>query len=225
MDLPAVLAGERRVAVGLDDVAGVFWQEDLRAHRRAMSKHDDAKQSYLEEGLLILSLAQEAPDLFEKATRDEKRELLTHLVSNSSCEAGRLTVEWRKPYVFLAEFQDPEGGEPPSEGDLEGGPSNMVGVTECLSNLVGEPGGVVARGDADVRGELQPGQPGVGGLGKPRAKTQSAGIAGAAGGARTGREVAAPGELQRDGKRPPERHHLDLRQMEQRRVDGQPAAT
>ncbi len=104
------------------------WQEDLRAHRRAMSKHDDAKQSYLEEGLLILSLAQEAPDLFEKATRDEKRELLTHLVSNSSCEAGRLTIEWRKPYVFLSEFQDPGDDEPPSEGDLEGGPSNMVGV-------------------------------------------------------------------------------------------------
>ncbi len=44
-----------------------------------MGKHDKAKQSYLEEGLLILSVAQEAPDLFEAATRDEKRELLDHL--------------------------------------------------------------------------------------------------------------------------------------------------
>ena len=32
-------------------------------------------------------------ELVEQATRDEKRELLMQLVSNSSCEAGRLTVE------------------------------------------------------------------------------------------------------------------------------------
>jgi len=105
------------------------WQEDLRAHRRAMSRHDEAKRSYLEEGLVILSLAQEAPELFEAATRDEKRELLGHLVSNSTWAAERLTVEWRKPYVFLVEFVGPEDEGPPTEGDSDGGPSNMVGHT------------------------------------------------------------------------------------------------
>src|SRR5690606_3971517 len=80
------------------------------------------------EGLLILSLAQEAPALFEAATRDEKRELLTHLLSNSSWADGKLTVEWRKPYVFLAEFANPGDDEPPSGDDSEGGPSKMVGV-------------------------------------------------------------------------------------------------
>ncbi len=104
------------------------WQEEIRAHRRAMTRHDDAKQSYLEEGLLILTLGQEAPELFERATREEKRELLGHMVSNSTWAHGKLTVEFRKPYVYLAEFIDPEGDEPPSGFGSGGGPSNMVGV-------------------------------------------------------------------------------------------------
>ena len=110
------------------------WQDELRAHRRSMSKHDEAKQSFLDEGLLILSLAQEAPALFEQATREEKRELLNHLLSNSSWAGGKLTIEWRKPYVFLAEFQNPESDEPPSGSDSEGGPSEMVGLVERISN-------------------------------------------------------------------------------------------
>lgn len=100
-----------------------------------LSKHDDAKQSFLEEGLLILSLAQEAPDLFEKATRDEK--LLNHLVSNSSWADEKLTVEWRKPYVFLAEFADPGNDDPPSEEGLEGGSSARPRPDERMVGLVG----------------------------------------------------------------------------------------
>ena len=94
-----------------------------------MSKHDEAKQSFLDEGLLILSLAQEAPALFEQATREEKRELLNHHLSNSSWAGGKLTIEWRKPYVYLAEFQDPGSDDPPFGGESEGGPSEMVGET------------------------------------------------------------------------------------------------
>jgi len=94
-----------------------------------MSKHDEAKQSFLDEGLLILSLAQEAPALFEQATREEKRELLNHHLSNSSWAGGKLTIEWRKPYVYLAEFQDPGSDEPPFGGESEGGSSEMVGST------------------------------------------------------------------------------------------------
>jgi site-specific DNA recombinase len=110
------------------------WQEDLRAQRRAMGKHDEAKQSYLEEGLVILSLAQETPALFEAATRDEKRELLSHLLSNSTWANGTLTVEWRKPFVFLAEFASPGDEEPPSEEALEGGVSNVAPPVGRSSN-------------------------------------------------------------------------------------------
>lgn len=113
------------------------WQEELRAHRRAMSKHDEGKQSFLEEGLLILTLAQEASTLFEAATREEKRELLTHLLSNSSWAGGRLTIEWRKPYVYLAEFQDSEGGATPSEEGPEGGASDMVGAVGFEPTVAG----------------------------------------------------------------------------------------
>ena len=84
--------------------------------------------------MLILSLAQEAPALFEQATREEKRELLNHLLSNSSWAGGKLTIEWRKPYVYLVEFQDPGSDEPPFGGESEGGPSEMVGLVGRLSN-------------------------------------------------------------------------------------------
>jgi site-specific DNA recombinase len=109
-------------------------QDELRAYRRSMSKHDEAKQSYLEDGLRIVALAQEAPTLFEQASREDKRELLNHLRSNSSWAGGKLTIEWRKPYLFLAEFQNPESDEPPSGSDSEGGPSEMVGLVERISN-------------------------------------------------------------------------------------------
>ena len=116
---------------------GVSWcQSSSRAGERrdraGASKHDEAKQSFLDEGLLILSLAQEAPALFEQATREEKRELLNHLLSNASWAGGKLAIEWRKPYVYLAEFQDPGSDEPPFGGESEGGPSEMVGLGICL---------------------------------------------------------------------------------------------
>lgn len=99
------------------------WQDEIRSHRRAMGRHDEAKQHFLEEGLVILSLATEASALFRRGTRQERFELLQSMVQNCSWAREKLTVTWRKPYSFLAESRkssDDNGeiGDPSPEGGI-----------------------------------------------------------------------------------------------------------
>ena len=104
------------------------WQDEVRTHRRAIARHEDAKRTYIEEGIMLLTLAQEASDLYAEQPSDEKRRLLQYLLSNSSWKAGKLTVEYRKPFDFLTKFAATGSDEPPSGGVSEGGPSGMVGA-------------------------------------------------------------------------------------------------
>ena len=59
-------------------------------------------QSYLQEGVAILELANRAAELFEKQSASEKRRLLDFVLSNSSWGNGELTVEFRQPFDLIA---------------------------------------------------------------------------------------------------------------------------
>ena len=62
----------------------------------------NANQSYLQEGVAILELANRAAELFEKQSASEKRRLLDFVLSNSSWGNGELTVEFRQPFDLIA---------------------------------------------------------------------------------------------------------------------------
>jgi site-specific DNA recombinase len=74
-------------------------QRDLLRH---IEKHQQANQTYLDEGVHLLELAQKAVVLSEKQDMREKRRLLDFVCSNAQWRDGRLIPTYRKPFDLLA---------------------------------------------------------------------------------------------------------------------------
>jgi site-specific DNA recombinase len=64
--------------------------------------HQNANQSYIEEGIRLLDLAHRAHVLFENQPPAEKRKLLDFVLSNCRWRGGKLEAEYRKPFDMLA---------------------------------------------------------------------------------------------------------------------------
>jgi site-specific DNA recombinase len=85
-----------------DKMAGEWREEQLRL-QRDIDQHQEAEQSYMGEGVLILELARNAKALFERQPAREKRRLLNFLLSNCSWDDGEVVAEFRQPFDLLAE--------------------------------------------------------------------------------------------------------------------------
>jgi hypothetical protein len=70
---------------------------------RDIERYQSADQSYLEDGMRLIELAQNAQRLFAKQNAREKRRLLNFLVSNRSWRDGELTATLRQPFDIIAE--------------------------------------------------------------------------------------------------------------------------
>ena len=78
------------------------WRQEQAAVRQNLEQHEQANQSYLQEGVAILELANRAAGLFEMQVATEKRRLLDFVLSNSTWGNGKLTVEFRQPFDLIA---------------------------------------------------------------------------------------------------------------------------
>jgi hypothetical protein len=67
------------------------------------ARHKNADRGYLEEGVQLLELAQNAQRLFAKQEPGEKRRLLNFLLSNCTWEDGEVVASFRQPFDMLAE--------------------------------------------------------------------------------------------------------------------------
>jgi site-specific DNA recombinase len=85
-----------------DQMAGE-WREEQRRLQREIDRHETAEQSYMDEGVQILELAQNAQRLFEQQEPRQKRRLLNFLLSNCSWEDGEVIAMFRQPFDLLAE--------------------------------------------------------------------------------------------------------------------------
>ncbi len=79
------------------------WRAEQERCLRDIERHQGADQAYLENGVLLVELAQNAKRLFEKQDAREKRRLLNFLVSNSTWRDGELTATLRQPFDMIAE--------------------------------------------------------------------------------------------------------------------------
>ena len=70
---------------------------------RDIERHEEAEQSYMDEGVRILELARNAQALFERQPAREKRRLLNFVLSNCSWEDGEVVATFRQPFDLLAE--------------------------------------------------------------------------------------------------------------------------
>ena len=84
-----------------DRKAGEFRAEQCRA-MRDIEAHQNANQSYIEEGVQLLELAHTAHVLFESQPAMEKRKLLNFVLSNCTWKGGELTAKYRQPFDILA---------------------------------------------------------------------------------------------------------------------------
>jgi site-specific DNA recombinase len=74
-------------------------QSDLLRH---IEKHQQANQTYLDEGIHLLELAQKAVVLYEKQDMQEKRRLLDFVCSNSQWRDRKLILTYHKPFDLPA---------------------------------------------------------------------------------------------------------------------------
>ena len=93
---------DRRVTDEFFDQKSAEWRQEQQGILHNLEQHQNANQSYLQEGVAILELANRAAELFEKQSASEKRRLLDFVLSNSSWGNGELTVEFRQPFDLIA---------------------------------------------------------------------------------------------------------------------------
>ncbi|KRQ16714.1 hypothetical protein AOQ71_04570 [Bradyrhizobium manausense] len=84
---------------------------------REIGRHRTAEQSYMDEGVALLTIAKDSVRLFEKRPAADKRRLLNFVLSNSTWRDGELTATFRQPFNIIAEMSN---GPPDEDGD--GGP-------------------------------------------------------------------------------------------------------
>jgi site-specific DNA recombinase len=79
------------------------WREKQCRLQREIDRHEAAEQSYMDEGVQILELAQNAQRLFEQQEPRQKRRLLNFVLSNCSWDDGEVVATFRQPFDLLAE--------------------------------------------------------------------------------------------------------------------------
>jgi site-specific DNA recombinase len=92
-----------RVDGGFFDKMSAQWREEQNRCLREVARHENAEQSYMDEGVQILELARNAQKLFERQQPREKRRLLNFVLSNCSWEDGEVVAAFRQPFDLLAE--------------------------------------------------------------------------------------------------------------------------
>jgi len=79
------------------------WRDEQERCERDIERHRAADDSYMDQGIQLLNLAQNAHQLFIAQPAKEKRRLLNFLLSNCTWQQGTLTVEYKEPFDLLAE--------------------------------------------------------------------------------------------------------------------------
>lgn len=97
---------------------GAHEQKDIL---KRLQEHQNASQSYIDEGIALVESAKQAADLFAKQPASEKRRLLNFVLSNSSGSDGKLPTSFRQPFDLLADLAT-VGAQKMAAGELVSDP-------------------------------------------------------------------------------------------------------
>jgi site-specific DNA recombinase len=92
-----------RIEAAFFDRKASEWRSEQDRLLQSIEEHQVANQTYLEEGVRLLELAQLAHPLFQKQEPREKRRLLNFLLSNCSWKGGELIAVFRQPFDMLVD--------------------------------------------------------------------------------------------------------------------------
>lgn len=82
------------------------WRNEQKRIEKNIEQLGTASQNYMNEGIQLLELVQNAHKLFAKQSAHEKRRLLNFMLSNSIWENGKLHITWKQPFDMIAEYSD-----------------------------------------------------------------------------------------------------------------------
>ncbi|HVB56841.1 MAG TPA: recombinase family protein [Candidatus Acidoferrales bacterium] len=85
------------------------WRVEQERLLQSIHEHQNANQTYLDEGIRLLELSQRARSLFQKQEPREKRRLLNFLLSNCSWKDEQLKPVFRQPFDMLADANSTYG--------------------------------------------------------------------------------------------------------------------
>jgi hypothetical protein len=133
-----------RIDAGFFDSKSAEWRAEQNRLLRDVETHQGANQTYIEEGVQLLRLAQRAHELFERQDAAEKRRLLSFLLSNCVWKAGVLTAEYRQPFDILALAREAGGVDEAMSGtensQFEKWLPKTYADTKCQMEKTGEEG-------------------------------------------------------------------------------------
>ena len=112
-----------RIDTDFFDRKAAEWRTEQEKCLELIRGHQDANQTYLDEGIRLLELAQKAGALFRKQSSAEKRRLLGFVLSNCTWKDGQLTAEYRQPFDLLAKnvvaFEKKKPGKGAEKSDFD----------------------------------------------------------------------------------------------------------
>ena len=109
-----------RIDTDFFDRKAAEWRTEQQKCLELIRGHQDANQTYLDEGIRLLELAQKAGRLFRQQSSAEKRRLLGFVLSNCTWKDGQLTAEYRQPFDLLAKNVVALEKKKPDEGSSNG---------------------------------------------------------------------------------------------------------
>ncbi|PWB81809.1 MAG: recombinase family protein [Methylocystaceae bacterium] len=93
-----------RIDAGFYDRMSAQWRVEQSRLMRNIERHREAEQSYMEDGVRLLELAQSASRLFAKQAPHERKRLLNFVLSNCEWLRGEITATYRQPFDILVEM-------------------------------------------------------------------------------------------------------------------------
>ncbi len=124
---------EGRIDLAFFNAKRTGWDAQRCEAQRDIDQLTRASAKNLDMAVAVFELANSAYDLLSRRTPREQRRLLEILLSNSELAGGELTVAFRKPFSYLACWNNEPNEEDPSRGESEGVHSEQSGWQD--SNL------------------------------------------------------------------------------------------
>lgn len=78
------------------------WRSQLTDVENQLRVLDNSKEQYIQNGVLLIELAQRAESIYENATPEKKRRMVEIVSSNLRLRDGSLEFDYRKPFDLLA---------------------------------------------------------------------------------------------------------------------------
>ena len=107
---------DRKITDQFFDTMSREWRHEQSRLLDTIKEHQTASQIYINEGIMLLELAQNAHSLFVKQSAQEKRRLLDYLISNSVWDGAELTTAFKQPFDIIAKATMIEFTASASEG-------------------------------------------------------------------------------------------------------------